>query len=251
MPRDDRGPLDRPWLMEEPRLNLHPDDAAEDQAYAGVGAQLKAHREHLELTLDEVARRLRIRLSHLRAIERGRFDDLPGRIYAIGFVRSYAEFLDLDGQSVVEMYKQETAGDEQPTKLVFPTPTPESRMPKVWLVVASVLAAVVLYYGWDRLQAPDRMAVDPVPAVPDRLIAQTSRTTIGGPGGSSSAAARNQPPAAGSALVVVDPVSTAQAASSAEPTAAAVRDVPPAPGRKTIKTPVSLPLSAIPCQIHS
>ena len=108
MPRNDRGPLDRPDLMDQPRINLHSRDGKQAGPYVGVGAQLRAQREQNGFSVEEVAQRLRIRLAHLQSIEHGRFDDLPGRIYAIGFIRSYAEFLDLDGQSVVELYKQET-----------------------------------------------------------------------------------------------------------------------------------------------
>ena len=110
---------------------------------------------------------------------------------------------------MVELYKQETAGEEQPTKLVFPTPTPESRMPRVWLVVASVLAAVALYYGWGPMQERDLATVERVPAVPDRLIAQT-----GVRAGTESGDATST---AGTSSVGVDPVSTAQAASSTAP----------------------------------
>ena len=204
--------------MDEPRLNLHPRDAGQGAPYVGVGAHLRAQREQNGLSVEDVAQRLRIRLSNLQSIEQGRFDDLPGRIYAIGFVRSYAEFLDLDGQSVVELYKQETAGEEQPTKLVFPTPTPESRMPRVWLVVASVLAAVALYYGWGQMQERDLATVERVPAVPDRLIAQT-----GVRAGTESGDATST---AGTSSVGVDPVSTAQAASSTAP--ADTEPMPPA-----------------------
>jgi cytoskeleton protein RodZ len=211
MPRNDRGPLDRPDLMDQPRANLHPRDGKQASLYVGVGAQLRAQREQNGFSVEEVAQRLRIRLAHLQSIEHGRFDDLPGRIYAIGFIRSYAEFLDLDGQSVVELYKQETAGEEQPTKLIFPTPTPESRMPRVWLVVASVLAAVVLYYGWGRMQDRDLTTVERVPAVPDRLMAAGG---AGAKSGDATASSEDRGHGAVSSSVGVDPVSTAQAASS-------------------------------------
>ena len=75
----------------------------ETSGYDGLGADLKAAREHKGLDLREVADELRIRHVHLQAIEEGYFDDLPGPVYAVGFVRSYAEYLGLDGEVAVEL----------------------------------------------------------------------------------------------------------------------------------------------------
>ncbi len=158
----------------EPRLSLHvtENEGGSASSYGGVGAMLREQRERSGESLEEASQRLRIRFPHLQAIEQGRFDDLPGRIYAIGFVRTYAEYLGLDAAATIELYKQETAGEEHSPKLVFPTPTAESRMPKVWLVAVSVLAAVVVYGGWHMTQDSGRAVVETVPPVPDQLIAQ-------------------------------------------------------------------------------
>ena len=159
----------------EPRLSLHvtENDSVAASSYTGVGAMLREQRERTGESLEEASQRLRIRFPHLQAIEQGRFDDLPGRIYAIGFVRTYAEYLGLDPTATIDLYKQETAGEEHSPKLVFPTPTAESRMPKVWLVAASIVAAVVVYGGWHMTQDSGRAIVETVPPVPDQLIAQT------------------------------------------------------------------------------
>src|SRR5262249_61207999 len=62
----------------------------------GVGELLRLTRERLGHELETVANQLRIRLSYLEAIEEARFRDLPGTTYAVGFVRSYADYLGLD-----------------------------------------------------------------------------------------------------------------------------------------------------------
>ncbi len=61
-----------------------------------VGAELRAARLRLGLALPDVVAKLRIRLRFLQAIEEGRVADLPGQVYAVGFVRSYAALLGLD-----------------------------------------------------------------------------------------------------------------------------------------------------------
>lgn len=72
-----------------------------------VGALLRSRREELGQDTETVSRQLRIRAIYLRAIEEGRIQDLPGATYAVGFVRSYADFLGFDGNSVVANFRDE------------------------------------------------------------------------------------------------------------------------------------------------
>ena len=122
-------------------------------------------------SLPDVAAALRIRLVHLRAIEDGRFDDLPGPVYAIGFVRAYSEYLGLDGDRVVGMFRDEVAGDDQPVELNFPAPPPEGRVPGGAIMAIAVLLAVVSYGGWYYLSSTDRSLADIMPRLPERFAA--------------------------------------------------------------------------------
>src|SRR5262245_40604116 len=86
----------------------------------GVGELLRMTRERQGQELQSVANQLRIRLAYLQAIEDGRFRDLPGSTYAVGFVRSYADYLGLDGGDVVRRFREEAARVRGRPKLVFP-----------------------------------------------------------------------------------------------------------------------------------
>ena len=170
MARRKQQATEKPSRENEPWLAIQP--AADESGfyYAGVGARLRREREQLDETLEETCQRLRIRQTHLRAIEEGRFDELPGRIYAIGFVRAYAEYLGLDGPAIIERFKQETAGEEVAPKLVFPMPTPESRLPKGWLILLSIALATTAYGGWFYWQDLQREDVVRVAEVPPDLV---------------------------------------------------------------------------------
>ena len=48
---------------------------------------------------------LRIRPSYLFAIEEGDLDAMPGRPYALGFLRSYCDYLGFDGKAVAAEVK--------------------------------------------------------------------------------------------------------------------------------------------------
>src|ERR1041384_4816030 len=69
-----------------------------DASYSGIGATLQAARERAGASVAAVAGTLRVQPAHLAAIEQGRFGELPGQVYVIGFVRSYAEYLGFDGE---------------------------------------------------------------------------------------------------------------------------------------------------------
>ncbi|NBC31507.1 MAG: DUF4115 domain-containing protein [Alphaproteobacteria bacterium] len=136
-----------------------------------VSSVLKRARESLGLSLFDVADVLRIRLVQLRAIEEGRFDELPGTVYAIGFVRSYADFLGLDSDRVVEMFRDEIAVEKDPPELIFPSPLPDSGVPGGALLMLAIVLAVVAYAGWYYVASPNRDLADLMPALPDRFIA--------------------------------------------------------------------------------
>lgn len=138
---------------------------------ATIGQALTEAREAAGLNLDDVAAQLRIRREFLAALEEGRPDALPGVTYAIGYVRTYAAFLGLDVEKAVTRFKQEAAGLDQRTQLVFPSPAPEGRVPGVGLMFASVLLAGLAYGGWYWMSERGLSVYDMVPEVPERLAA--------------------------------------------------------------------------------
>ena len=117
-------------------------DAPSEQPVAEV---LKGTREQYGRALRDVAAVLNIRYVYLEAIEAGEFDKLPGTAYAIGFVRSYADYLGLDSKDLVRRFKAEVAGLSKQTQLVFPTPVPEGKVPGGALILVSVLCLALAY----------------------------------------------------------------------------------------------------------
>lgn len=60
------------------------------------GSALSRERGARGLSLERIAAATRIRRRYLEALEEWRLDDLPGDAYARGYLRAYAEHLDLD-----------------------------------------------------------------------------------------------------------------------------------------------------------
>ncbi|HZU12650.1 MAG TPA: helix-turn-helix domain-containing protein [Chloroflexota bacterium] len=70
-----------------------------------LGETLRDARHRMNLTLDDVARATRIKVSYLSAIEDGEYSTLPGPAYVTGFLRNYARFLGLQPDDLVQKYR--------------------------------------------------------------------------------------------------------------------------------------------------
>jgi hypothetical protein len=79
-----------------------------------IGATLVAARERADLDLADVEERTKIRTRYLSALEEERWDDLPSRAYGKGFLRTYAQLLGLDAETLADEYRRQVeAGEEQ------------------------------------------------------------------------------------------------------------------------------------------
>ncbi|WP_088188798.1 helix-turn-helix domain-containing protein [Desulfosporosinus sp. FKA] len=67
--------------------------------------QLRKARETKGIELKDVEEVTKIRTKYLQALEEGNFGILPGGVYAIAYLRSYARFLGLDADSLVHTYR--------------------------------------------------------------------------------------------------------------------------------------------------
>ncbi len=134
-----------------------------------VGPLLCATRMRVGKDLQDVARLLHIRYNYLVAIEDGRFEDLPGQAYAIGFVRAYAEHLGLDGAEIVRRFKDENSGVQHKSIQNYAVPAPASGVPSGVLLSIAVVMGMVVYGAWYSFAGADRRAADLIQEIPDRL----------------------------------------------------------------------------------
>ena len=122
-----------------------------------VGAVLRAARLERGAEASAVAAALKMRREQLEALETDNYAKLPGRTYAVGFVRAYAKYLRLDDEAIVQRFKDEVAGQEAaaPVELVFPEAQEERRLPNGSIVILALLLAMVIY-GISYLTIPSR-----------------------------------------------------------------------------------------------
>jgi hypothetical protein len=79
-----------------------------------IGPSLREARLHKGVEIPDAERATKIRAKYLRALETESFDVLPGQAYIKSFLKSYAEYLDLDGQLFVDEYTSRFWVDEEP-----------------------------------------------------------------------------------------------------------------------------------------
>ena len=147
----------------EPRRRLHLRDITNEVPLEAesVGAELRAARLRRGEDIRSIAQALRIRRDQLEALEESRYDALPARAYAVGFVRSYAEYLGLDSRHVVERYKAELDRDEAASAgdLHFPDGNAEEerRLPRGTALIVALVVAAGVYGGWLLTKSTDEM----------------------------------------------------------------------------------------------
>ncbi|CAO3453844.1 hypothetical protein [Azospirillum argentinense] len=234
-------------------------DPAQDgpaQTGPSVSDTLRETRESLGYDLREVATMLRIRYPYLQAIEAGRFEDLPGTTYAAGFLRSYAECLGLDPDTILTRYKDEAAGRTRSQQLYFPTPVPEGRIPGGTVLLGTMVLAGIVYGGWYYLSATDRSMVDLVPTLPDRLVSLLDtlpfNASQNGGGQSASVPAPLESPAAPASVPTVmaeAPPAPAVPPVTAPPAAGGASTAAPAPSAPAAPVPAAqTPASSAPAK---
>jgi cytoskeleton protein RodZ len=214
-------------------------DANEDESPVtapprGVGVALREARQRRAWTIEFCAQQLRIRPAVLEAMEAGRFEKLPNGAYALGFVRSYADYLGLDRDEIARRVKAEAAALSAPTELVFPTPISESRLPSGVVLAVSALLATAAYGLWYYQTAADRVPIPRVAAVNERMLPSADRSApVNSPAQAEAATV-----AAGAAPKVPEAPS---AVAAPQPVVSAPSVTPPAPPVVAAPTPAPEP----------
>jgi cytoskeleton protein RodZ len=169
--------LDDKGGIAQRRIHLREISDEADTPLETVGQDLRAARLRRGDDLASVSRALKIRKDHLEALEEDRFEQLPGRAYAIGFVRSYADYLGIDPVQSVERFKLEIAGrgnDALPPAAIS-TIEEDRQLPHGWIIIAAVVVLLVGYGIYRLALSADSLVNQPVAAVPQQLAPKAAK----------------------------------------------------------------------------
>ena len=221
------------WLLHRLKMPLAeeaPESITEPFGPRSAGDELRQQREALGLDLGDVAAALRIKPAYLAVLEAGRPEKLPGAVYAVGFMRAYANHLGLDGGEMVRCFKQELALFAAKPDLAFPITLGGRSTPSGGVLLVALILALCGYGGWFYLSTgegprPERVAQVPLELLPYRepfrapprasrpvelhAAPQSSAAPSEGSGRSSptqtGSGSGGRPSAAGSAMAAVPP----------------------------------------------
>lgn len=152
-----------------------------------LSERLKDARAIKHLTLEDVEQTTKIRLRYLRALEEGRYQELPPDVFAVGFVRRYAKALDLPPDEIVALFRRERAQERSARgKVSFGPPKVTTRPPFVLsqrLLISTIIILVVLLlfgYIWYQVRlfaSPPQLTIT---EPPDEAVVTTEIVTVVG-----------------------------------------------------------------------
>jgi cytoskeleton protein RodZ len=219
------------------------EDAQSVRRAATIGELLRQTREQYDTSIEQIGAALRIRPVFLKAIEDNQYDRLPGPVYAVGFVRTYADYLGLDGAAIAQRFKSEAAGLETKADLSFPMPLPERSMPGGALLLVAIIVAACAYAVWYYRAAGDRVRTASVAEVPAQLIPLPPPAQTPEPSPEAVPAEEGLPAASGSATATspLEPGATAQPAAPPATGGQMTLAPPPPPPAPVQSEPARLP----------
>ena len=126
-----------------------------------LGEYLKQAREKKRLSLEQIASQTRIQEHHLQALESEDFANLPAKVFAKGFVRSYAKALGLDEEEALQCFLETSGTFYERSQLEEPLPHVQVKLEAAprqnmnWKLVfglIAIIAAGAVWYGLPNQQ---------------------------------------------------------------------------------------------------
>ena len=129
-----------------------------------IGLKLKEKREENGVSIEEVAEDLKMRPSQIISLEKGRKEDFKDVLFLKYFIRDYAKYLGLDGESLVDEFNEflfdftskipveeiEKAKQENVNKKAVSSPytclVPDRRGLKFFLIIVGIILLFIIGY---------------------------------------------------------------------------------------------------------
>ena len=117
------------------------EEEVEQDSFRAIGAELAAARLERGMQIQELAQLLRISKHHLKNIETGDFDLLPGATYVSGYLRTYAREVGLDPVALPQRYRALLDDSEAKPAYSFPVDKQQPQRSGAMMASRSVVAA--------------------------------------------------------------------------------------------------------------
>ncbi len=117
-----------------------------------AGRKLAEARRQLGLSLDEVSDRIRVRREFLEALEDMNIKLLPGKAYALAFLRSYVRALGIDEKAIVDQFQDESALTREDGQKQMRDPASRPGRERPWMAAAALVLIAAGFFGWRMLE---------------------------------------------------------------------------------------------------
>ena len=153
------------------------DDEVEQDSFRAIGADLGAARLEAGMQLQELAQLVRISRHHLKNLEAGDFDLLPGATYVSGYIRTYSREVGLDPEVMTQRYRALLTDREAKPSYSFPVDRQQPQRSGAMMASIMVIFACLGYGGWYAAGKPDLVAALVGDAPQETVAAQQVETT--------------------------------------------------------------------------
>ena len=166
-------------------LSSHDRHTLDNYSGMSVGQIFRRARTDLGYNILDIATHLNIASTHLDAIEADDINSLPPKVYAVGFVRAYADVLSLDSEKMAYLFKVQFYGKNQTDQQKFMA-RPEGKtvslhdtlaqkdniipaLLSALFIIVIVSAALIFFVVW-LVTPSDKTGEITVPEVPAELL---------------------------------------------------------------------------------
>ena len=139
-------------------LETRDDEEVEQDSFRAIGADLNAARLETGMQLQELAQLVRISRHHLKNLESGDFDLLPGSTYVSGYIRTYSREVGLDPEVMTQRYRALLTDREAKPSYSFPVDRQQPQRSGAMMASIMVIFAGLGYGGWYAAGKPDLVA---------------------------------------------------------------------------------------------
>ena len=122
-----------------------------------IGSLLKRAREELGYTLEDVAQETKIQKRYILDLEEENYDDMPGRIYEKGFLKTYATLLGLDVDAVMDLYSRNR---EEALEEEIHDVREEKSGKSMLLFVGIVIGLIIVYVFYSTLMGKNESELE-------------------------------------------------------------------------------------------
>ncbi len=150
-----------------------------------IGEILREEREFHRFTIDDLAKKSRIRREYLIALESNQFQDLPAAPFVKGYIQTYGKIFGFNYKPLIALlrrdYKESAKGQLVPREFLKPV----VKRKKIWTPVSMIVVAlagtffsfvVYVVIQWYNLQKPPLLEI----SVPEQGAEVSSQVVIEG-----------------------------------------------------------------------